>query len=171
MATFDLARGQTSLDPHAAVKGKFSVVLLRPKLIFRALTSFCRIDIEFSGCKIYSRACSFGLSCKTISSTRDHPTSSSHTRPATFRCSRLLCLEMLKRGLWLLLIVPAVLGVLARPGSPGRYPNSRRGSVQMASNGEEWPLEADADATMQRCSSRTLLPSECCEQCCEPVSW
>ena len=64
MAQFDLVRGQTSLDSHAAVKGKFSVLLLRSKLIFRALTNFCRFDIEFSGYKIYSLACSFGLSCK-----------------------------------------------------------------------------------------------------------
>ena len=65
MAKFDLARGQTSLDSHTAVKEKNYVALLRPKLIFRALTNFCRFDIEFSGYKIYSLACSFGgLSCK-----------------------------------------------------------------------------------------------------------
>ena len=64
MAKFNLARGQTSSDSHAAVKEKIYVSLLRPKLIFRALTNFCRFDIEFSGYKIYSRACSFGLSCK-----------------------------------------------------------------------------------------------------------
>ena len=54
-------------------------------------------------------------------------------------------LEMLKRGLWLLLIVPAVLGV--RAIEPARLRNSCSGSVQMASDGEERPLEADADAT------------------------
>ena len=64
MAKFDLARGQTSLDSHAAVKGKFSVVLLHSKRVYRDRAEFMRFGIEFSGYKIYSRACSFGLQCK-----------------------------------------------------------------------------------------------------------